>query len=112
MIEQIVIDYLSQYVPASGEAPTQFPADGRCVVVEKTGGGRNAPGIREAVLAVQCYGNTLAEAAQLSEDVIEWMDALATLPEVARCALNSSYNHTDDRKKQYRYQAVFAVTYY
>ena len=112
MIESIVIDYLEQYVPAYGEEPEKFPADGRCVIVEKTGGGAEAPGIRKATLAVQCYGNTLAEAAQLSEDVIGYMEAFATLPEVSRCEVNSSYNRTDDRKKRYRYQAVFVITYY
>ena len=111
MIEQIVIDYLLQYVPTFAEAPEEPPADGRYCIVEKTGGGAT-PGIRNATLAVRCHGKTLAEAAQLCEDVIGWMGGLAMLPEVSRCALNSSYNHTDDRKKQYRYQAVFAVTYY
>ncbi len=112
MIEQTVIEFLDTYVPCYGETPGEPPEDGLFCVVEKTGGGVVSPGIREATIAVQCCAPSLAEAAELCEDVVGWMDGLATLPDVARCALNSSYNHTDDRKKQYRYQAVFAVVYY
>ena len=112
MIEQTVIDFLGDNVPTYGEAPAAPPADGIYCIVEKTGGGSAAPGIREATIAVQCFAPTLAAAAQLSESVIGWMAGLPTARGVSRCALNSSYNHTDDRKKQYRYQAVFEVVYY
>ena len=111
MIEQTVIDFLGDFVPTYAEAPQTPPADGVYCVVEKTGGGGDA-GLRDATLAVQCYAPTLAGAAQLSENVIAWMRGLSALPGVSRCALNTSYNFTDGRKKQYRYQAVFAVVYY
>ena len=112
MIETTVIEYLGNYVPTYGESPAPPPRSGVYCVVEKTGGGGSAPGIREATLAVQCFAPTLAAAAQLSENVIAWMRDLALLPGVSRCECNSGYNHTDDRKKQPRYQAVFSVVYY
>ena len=112
MIEQTVIGYLKTLVPSYAEEPETEPADGRYCVVEKTGGGRTAPGIREAMLAVQCYAPTLIGAAQLCEAVIERMLGIVALPSVSRCELNSSYNYTDDRKKAYRYQAVFGIVYY
>lgn len=112
MIESTVISFLNPYVPTYAEMPEAPPADGLFCIVEKTGGGRPTPGIREATLAVQCYAPTLVGAAALCENVVNWMDGLTELGSVARCSLNSSYNRTDDRKKQYRYQAVFAVTYY
>lgn len=112
MIEQTVIDYLGEIVPTYAEEPEEAPADGRYCVVEKTGGGRNAPGIRDAMIAVQCYAPSLAAAAQLCEDVVAYMDGITALPSVSRCELNSSYNYTDDRKKAYRYQAVFGIVYY
>jgi len=111
MIEQTVIDYLSDYVPTYAEEPETPPASGLYCVVEKTGGGGDT-GIRDATLAVQCYAPTLAGAAQLCEYVIAQMRGLTALPGVSRCKLNSSYNYTDDRKKRYRYQAVYAVVYY
>lgn len=112
MIEQTVIGYLSDIVPTYAEEPETAPEEGLYCVVEKTGGGRNAPGIRDAMIAVQCYAPSLAAAAQLCEDVVAYMDGITALPNVSRCELNSSYNYTDDRKKAYRYQAVFGVVYY
>ena len=112
MIEQTVIGYLSDIVPTYAEEPETAPEEGLYCVVEKTGGGRSAPGIREAMLAVQCYAPTLAGAAQLCEDVVESMLEITALPSISHCELNSSYNNTDDRKKAYRYQAVFGIVYY
>ena len=112
MIEQTVIDYLGHIVPAYAEEPETVPEDGLYCVVEKTGGGQIAPGIRDAMIAVQCYAPSLAAAAQLCENVIAYMPGIVPLPGIFRCELNSSYNYTDDRKKAYRYQAVFGIVYY
>lgn len=111
MIEKTVIDYLSAFIPTFAEAPEHPPEDGRYCIVERTGSGRENQ-IRSATLAVRCHADTMAGAAALCEQVEGWMEGLAALPSIARCALNSSFNNTDDRKKQYRYQAVFSVVYY
>ena len=111
MIEQTVLDFLSSRldVPAMMEVPSRPP--GTFVVVEKTGSGCSNH-IRQASIAVQSYGATLLQAAQLDDRVIEAMAALAELPEVAACRLQRDYNFTDTDTRRYRYQAVFAVTYY
>lgn len=63
-------------------------------------------------LAVQSYAPTLLSAAQLDDRVIEAMLALPDLDRVAACRLERDYNFTDTETNKYRYQAVFAVTYY
>ena len=48
----------------------------------------------------------------MDDRVIEAMLALPKLDRVAACRLERDYNFTDTETKKYRYQAVFAVTYY
>lgn len=111
MIETTVLDYLRDQlgVPVTMEVPEG--ASGTFVVLEKTGSSRQNY-IRRATLAVQSYAPTLLLAAQLDDRVIEAMLALPKLDRVAACRLERDYNFTDTETKKYRYQAVFAVTYY
>lgn len=111
MIETTVLDYLRDRlgVPVTMEVPEG--ASGTFVVLEKTGSSRQNY-IRRATLAVQSYAPTLLLAAQLDNAVIEAMLALPTFDQVGACKLERDYNFTDTETKKYRYQAVFAVTYY
>ena len=111
MIETTVLDYLRDRlgVPVTMEVPEG--ASGTFVVLEKTGSSRQNY-IRRATLAVQSYAPTLLLAAQLDDRVIEAMLALPKRDRVAACRLERDYNFTDTETKKYRYQAVFAVTYY
>lgn len=111
MIETTILDYLRDRlgVPVTMEVPEG--ASGTFVVLEKTGSSRQNY-IRRATLAVQSYAPTLLLAAQLDDAVIEAMLALPTLDQVGVCKLERDYNFTDTETKKYRYQAVFAVTYY
>ena len=111
MIETTVLDYLRDRlgVPVTMEVPEG--ASGTFVVLEKTGSSRQNY-IRRATLAVQSYAPTLLQAAQLDDAVIEAMLALPTLDQAGACKLERDYNFTDTETKKYRYQAVFAVTYY
>lgn len=111
MIETTVLDYLRDRlgVPVTMEVPEG--ASGTFVVLEKTGSSRQNY-IRRATLAVQSYAPTLLLVAQLDDRVIEAMLALPKLDRVAACRLERDYNFTNTETKKYRYQAVFAVTYY
>ena len=111
MIETTVQDFLLNRlgVPVTMEVPEG--ASGTFVVLEKTGSSRQNY-IRRATLAVQSYAPTLLSAAQLDDRVIEAMLALPELNRVAACRLERDYNFTDTETNKYRYQAVFAVTYY
>ena len=111
MIEKIVLNYLKEHInyPVLMEQPKTKPET--FVVIEKTSGGRENC-LNQATLAIQSYGKTLLNAAELNELVKETMLNIIELKEIARCALDSDYNFTDDTTKQYRYQAVFDFTYY
>jgi hypothetical protein len=52
------------------------------------------------------------KAAKLNDDVVAAMYGLITVPEVTKVTLNSNYNFTDTRTKEYRYQAVFDINHY
>lgn len=111
MIEKTILDHLSGALNVF--CGMERPADGTvpCVVVEKTGDSRENM-VNTAILAVQSYGPSLYEAASLNAAVKAAMLAAARLPEIAAVRLNSDYNFTDTATKDYRYQAVFDVTYY
>ena len=111
MIETTVLDYLRDRLGVPVTMEVLEGASGTFVVLEKTGSSRQNY-IRRATLAVQSYAPTLLLAAQLDDRVIEAMLALPKLDRVAACRLERDYNFTDTETKKYRYQAVFAVTYY
>lgn len=116
MIELTVLEYLNEELPVLAymevpEGTKDEPVPERFVVIEKTGSGcRNH--VSTATFAIQSYAGSLAEAAKLNEDVIK---AMQVLPEkvinIGKCELNSDYNYTDASTKQYRYQAVFDLSY-
>ena len=111
MIEKIVLHYLASKLDAPVGLEVPSNPTGRFVVLEKTGSGR-ADHISRATFAIQSYGSTLLEAAQLNEQVKAAMDDLDELPEISRCALNTDYNFTDTAQRRYRYQAVFDIIHY
>ena len=110
MIETTVLDYLSSVLtePCSLEVPERLPA--RFVLLEKTGSSRKNF-INTATFAVQSYAPSLFEAAELNERVKAAMDDLILLPDIFSAKLDSDYNFTDTATKQYRYQAVYNITY-
>lgn len=111
MIEKTVLDYLSGKltVPVYMEVPEDVPAS--YVVIEKTGGGMENQ-IWRATLEIKSYAWTLYDAAVLNADVIYNMLHITDAENVSRCSLNSDYNFTDTRTKEYRYQAVFDLVYF
>ena len=60
---------------------------------------------------MQSYAPSLFEAAELNERVKAAMDDLILLPDIFSAKLDSDYNFTDTATKQYRYQAVYNITY-
>lgn len=112
MIETIVKDYLQLNIPDIPillERPANSPST--FVLLEKTSGGRENH-INYATIAIQCYAPTLYEAAQLNETIKSFMFDIIELKALAKSQLNSDYNFTDPTTKEYRYQAVFDLTYY
>lgn len=111
MIEKIIIDYLndSLEVPVAAQVPAGPPES--YVVLEKTGGGEK-DGLRAAVLALRCVGSSLYNAIELCLAV---HTAMKLLPEAAAnvsgVRLESEYNQTDTRTKEYRYTGIWRVYY-
>lgn len=114
MIEKTIIDYLTAAGLSVGtevyaEKPVDPPAE--YVLVEKTGSSRSDL-IDRAMIAVQSISKgSLLRAAQINEEVKAAMYDIVQLDEVFACSLNSDYNFTDTRTKEYRYQAVFNIFY-
>lgn len=113
MIEKIIMNALSSGtgIPAYMEVPEEAPS--RFFVIERTGGGQRGSEMRAAIFAVQSYGESLLEAAELNEQALTIMAELPyTEDTVATCELNSSYNFTNTLTRRYRYQAVFDLVYF
>lgn len=120
MIETIIYNYMNANLgvksymekPATlPEATQTYPTPQRYIVIEKTG--QSALNhLNRSVIAIQCYAESLYQAAALSEMVIAKMENLPSLATVASCKLNNSYNFTKQDQKEYRYQAVFEVYWY
>ena len=115
MIEQTIYDFLNDNmsVPVYTEIPSNPPK--KMIVLEKTGTSQTNH-INRATFAIQSYGKSLFEAAELNEELKELMmdglDGLLSLNEIAAVNLNSDYNFTDTSTKKYRYQAIFDIVHY
>ena len=115
MIEITIYKFLdtNMTVPVYTEVPSNPPK--KMIVMEKTGSSLNNH-IKRSTFAIQSYGKSLQEAAELNESLKEIMmdglDGLASLDEIVSVNLNSDYNYTDTTTKRYRYQAVFDIVHY
>lgn len=110
MIEKKVLQYINQNseIPCYMEEPINPPK--KYYLMEKTGAGQNDR-LFNVTLAIQSYGETMLEAAELNDQIISLM-LNANIPNVTRIRLNSDYNYTDITTKRYRYQAVFYCIFY
>lgn len=111
MQEKLVLDYLKKEleVPVYMEVPKK--ASNSFVVVEKLGSSYSNR-IQSGTFAIQSYGPSLYEAADLNDRVIRAMNKMDRLDSVSFAALTSDYNHTDTETKTYRYQAVYDLVFF
>lgn len=100
-------------VPVLMEIPKE-PAS-QFVIIEKTGS-THENHVDSAIMTIQSYAPSLQSAMELNELVKYWMldgmEGLITLDEIASVNLNSDYNYTDTTSKRYRYQSVFEIVHY
>lgn len=110
MIETTLLNYLSRKlsVPVKMEKPER--PFGKMVFLERTGG--SGWFLKESTFAIQSYADSMYDAAELNEQVIEAMQSMDELDEIRSVDLNSTYNFTDTVTKNYRYQAVFDIKHY
>lgn len=112
MIEKTLYQYLKNAGLSANvymEQPKTKPA--YFYILEKTGSYIENKIITSNII-IQSYAKTLAEAAAMSEEVINVMLQAITKEDITNVTLNSDYNFTDPATKQYRYQALFTVTHY
>lgn len=115
-IEKTLIDYLiSQNIDdVNGEVypmtPKQ-PLPDNYIVIDKTGS-RLENGIPTATIAIQSISSeSLQKAIQINDAVKNAMKGFPQIENVFGVHLQTDYNFTNSLTKQYRYQAVFSVTY-
>lgn len=110
MIELDILKYLDKeldvdvYLERPENAPDEF------VIIEKTAGGM-VNFVENVTLAIQSYSASLVSVIKLNEAIKNAMLNAPTLEKVGMCRLNSDYNFTDSNTKEYRYQAVYNLTY-
>lgn len=118
MVEKTVLDYLISYFSETDvSVQMEFPEyehpgeDSRFIIIEKTGSGESNQ-IHQAMITIQSYAGTTAQAALLNKEVKAAMKGLIELDEITRVSCNSDYNYPDTSRKLPRYQAVFDITHY
>ena len=112
MIEITIYEYLRDAldIPVYTEIPADKPT--RYVALEKTGSSLSNH-FWTSMYAIQSYGTSLLDAAQINQQVIAAMLAAPdTVDDITRVDLNSDYNYTEPGTAQYRYQAVFDIYHY
>ena len=111
IIEKTIRDYLAAQLdcPVYADFPETLPE--RWVLVEKTGSGMENY-IRRAMIALQSYGKSLYEAAELNEQVKRAMDEMTRLDCICASSLNSDYPFNDTANHRHRYQAVYDIVHY
>lgn len=112
MIEKILRDYLLEVlsVPVYMQKPEKLTED-EYVIIEKTGSSVTNH-IETATVAVQSYSSSLYGAAVINKAVKQAMRDAEALNDIAGIRLNTDYNFSDTATKQYRYQAVFVISWY
>lgn len=111
MIEQTVIDYLSGVldVPIGAQVPPGPPVS--YCTVEKRGSGESDK-LLAALIAVVSKAPSKWEAMSLSKQVRAAMKAFRdTETNVFSARYTTEYDSTNEKTKEYRYTAVFRVTY-
>lgn len=110
MIERILQDYLTENAYPCYLSMPEHPSGSFCII-QKTGSDLR-DGLFSATLAVQSYGKTKLETAQMNHKIVQTMLEAVTLPQISACDLNTDYDFPDVTRKLPRYQAIFDVTYY
>lgn len=109
MIETTVLTYLKRKLSVPVFMEKQ-KSSGEYVVIEKTGSSSDNY-IFSAILAIKSYGSTMYKAAELNELVKNVMEHIVDTEDISKCRINTDYNYTDTTTKEYRYQAIFELTY-
>lgn len=112
MIETTVKKYLTSSL-ADVTVLMEYPEEKQVpsVFLEKTGSSEQNM-VQTATFAVQSLDTSLQRAAELNEKVKTVMKAMEDdVPGIGCVRLTGDYNFTDTSTKNYRYQAIYDITY-
>ena len=111
-IESRVITYLQDTLKVDAYAEIPADPDGKTfLLIDKTGSARTNR-IPSAIMAVQSFAPSKAEASALNDQVVAAMLTLPEQPDISASRLNSDYEYTDTSLKLYRYQVLFEIVYF
>ena len=110
IIEATIYEYLNSVldVPAYTERPNGSSVP--FVLFEKTGSSKHN-GVITCMVAFQSVSDSMYNAALLNERVKEAVEDMPNHTEISGTHLNSDYNFSNLNTNEYRYQAVFNITY-
>lgn len=111
LIEKVIYDFLREKLSAGVFMTIPETPPSRFVLVELTGHA-DRDLIQNATFAIQSYGESLLDAAELNREVLNVMEQFTCLSEVSGCHLNTYYNFTDTETKKPRYQAIYDISHY
>lgn len=119
MIEELIFSYLNNHASVPwfsmrppSEGDHMETATAKYGLFEKTNSTKTDH-VATSTFAFQSYAPTLLEAAQISAELRELMEALPEVTtEVSKAQLTGEYNFTNTATKQPRYQAVFSLVHF
>lgn len=111
MIEKIIISYLGSVMNINvyAERPENPPEE--YILIQRTSRDRENWITSDMIVVQSISSLSKLRAATINDELERAMRDLTDLENISRCKLNSSYDFTDTETKEYRYQAVFDITY-
>lgn len=110
-MEKTLYDFLTDIldVPVYLDNPSH---DDSYVTIELTGRTKENR-VETGIFAIQTHATRRLVASQLADTVDAAMEDLLELDDISRVEKNSGfYNFTDTTTKEYRYQAIFEITFF
>lgn len=110
MIEKIIFDYLKSVLDEDVHLERVPGSNLPFVLFERTGS-RVYNHTTTALFAFQSYADSMFKAAELNEKLKNALNDMPNHTGISKAKLNSDYNYTNTQTNEYRYQAVFEITY-
>lgn len=110
MIEKVILDYLKEVLEVDVLLERVPGVDLPFVLFERTGS-RVYNHTTTALFAFQSYAETMYKAAELNEKLKDALNDMPNHTDISKAKLNSDYNFTNIQTNEYRYQAIYEITY-
>lgn len=109
--EQVLFDYLTRKLQLQAEVCTQVPEDPpeKYVVFARTSSQSDEEQLGAVTMVVKSIAPTLYGAVTLNESVKQALREMPETTEVYGVRIQSDYNSTDTRMKQFRYTTVVVL---